>query len=80
MRLCLADMIEAYERHGGNHLSVKPVPAEHTHLYGIVGVADASAKVTAITTMVEKPPRGTAPSNLHITGQGHAFSEGEKQG
>ena len=68
-RPCLADMIEAYELHGGNHLSVKPVPAEHTHLYGIVGVADASAKVTAITTMVEKPPRGTAPSNLHITGR-----------
>jgi len=68
-RPCLADMIEAYERHGGNHLSVKPVPAEHTHLYGIVGVADASAKVAAVTTMVEKPPRGTAPSNLHITGR-----------
>ena len=68
-RPCLADMIEAYELHGGNHLSVKPVPAEHTHLYGIVGVADTSAKVSAITTMVEKPPPGTAPSNLHITGR-----------
>jgi UTP--glucose-1-phosphate uridylyltransferase len=68
-RPCLADMIEAYEQHGGNHIAVKPVPQDQTHLYGIVGVQDTSAKVSAITKMIEKPPRGTAPSNLHITGR-----------
>ncbi len=66
---CLATMIEAYERHGGNHIAVSPVPEDQTHQYGIVGVEDASAKVSRITGMVEKPPRGTAPSNLHITGR-----------
>jgi UTP--glucose-1-phosphate uridylyltransferase len=66
---CLADMIEAYGRHGGNHIAVSPVPEDQTHQYGIVGVEDASAKVSKITGMVEKPPRGTAPSNLHITGR-----------
>jgi len=66
---CLAEMIEAYERHGGNHVAVSPVPEDQTHLYGIVGVADAKAKVSPITRMVEKPKRGTAPSNLHITGR-----------
>jgi UTP--glucose-1-phosphate uridylyltransferase len=66
---CLAEMIEAYERHGGNHIAVSPVPEDQTHQYGIVGVEDASAKVSRITGMVEKPPRGTAPSNLHITGR-----------
>jgi UTP--glucose-1-phosphate uridylyltransferase len=66
---CLAEMIEAYDRHGGNHIAVSPVPEDQTHQYGIVGVEDASAKVSKITGMVEKPPRGTAPSNLHITGR-----------
>jgi UTP--glucose-1-phosphate uridylyltransferase len=66
---CLADMIEAYHEHGGNHIAVSPVPEDQTHLYGIVGVENTKAKVSAITGMVEKPPRGTAPSNLHITGR-----------
>jgi UTP--glucose-1-phosphate uridylyltransferase len=68
-RPCLAEMIEAYAQHGGNHLAVKPVPDAQTHLYGIVGVVDTHSKVSAITQMIEKPPRGTAPSNLHITGR-----------
>jgi UTP--glucose-1-phosphate uridylyltransferase len=68
-RPCLQEMIEAYEAHGGNHIAVSPVPEEEAHLYGIVGVKDRNAKVSAITEMVEKPKRGTAPSNLHITGR-----------
>ncbi len=66
---CLATMIEAYEKLGGNHIAVAPVPDDQTHQYGIVGVKDAKAKVSPINSMVEKPPRGTAPSNLHITGR-----------
>jgi UTP--glucose-1-phosphate uridylyltransferase len=66
---CLAEMIAAYNAHGGNHVAVKPVPDDQTHNYGIVGVMDAKAKVSRITSMVEKPPQGTAPSNLHITGR-----------
>ncbi len=66
---CLAEMIEAYETTGGNLIAVSPVPEDQTHQYGIVGVEDAKAKVSRITSMVEKPPKGTAPSNLHITGR-----------
>lgn len=69
VRPCLAEMIEAYEIHGGNHIAVAPVPEDQTHQYGIVGVTDRAAKVSRITGMVEKPARGTAPSNLHITGR-----------
>jgi UTP--glucose-1-phosphate uridylyltransferase len=68
-RPCLAEMIEAYEAHGGNHIAVSPVPEDQTHLYGIVGVADKTAKVSPITQMVEKPEPAKAPSNLHITGR-----------
>ncbi len=68
-RPCMAEMMDAYAMHGGNHVAVSPVPADQTHLYGIVGVEDPKAKVSAITRMIEKPPRGTAPSNLHISGR-----------
>ena len=66
---CLAEMIEAFKKHGGNHIAVAPVPDDQTHQYGIVGVEDVKAKVSKITKMVEKPAKGTAPSNLHITGR-----------
>jgi UTP--glucose-1-phosphate uridylyltransferase len=66
---CLAEMIAAYNEKGGNLVAVSPVPEDQVHQYGIVGVEDRKAKVSAITKMVEKPPRGTAPSNLHITGR-----------
>jgi UTP--glucose-1-phosphate uridylyltransferase len=66
---CLAEMIEAYNRHGGNHIAVAPVPDDQTHQYGIVGVEDRAAKVSKITSMIEKPPKGTAPSNLHVSGR-----------
>ena len=68
-RPCLADMIEAFEEHGGNHIGVAPVPEDQTHQYGIVGIEDKNAKVSRITGMVEKPPKGKAPSNLHISGR-----------
>ncbi len=66
---CLTEMLAAYNQHGGNHIAVQPVPDDQTQNYGICGVTDARAKVSRITSMVEKPPRGTAPSNLHITGR-----------
>ncbi len=66
---CLKEMIEAFNEHGGSHIAVAPVPEEEAHLYGIVGVKDRDAKVSAITEMVEKPKKGTAPSNMHITGR-----------
>jgi UTP--glucose-1-phosphate uridylyltransferase len=66
---CLKQMIDAYNERGGNLVAVAPVPENETHQYGIVGVTDSKAKVSTITSMVEKPPRGTAPSNLHITGR-----------
>jgi UTP--glucose-1-phosphate uridylyltransferase len=66
---CLAGLIEAYAAHGGNHIAVSPVPDDQTHLYGIVGVEDDKATISRVTQMVEKPKRGTAPSNLHVTGR-----------
>lgn len=66
---CLAEMMDAYNSHGGNLIAVSPVPESETHQYGIVGVDNASEKVSRIAQMIEKPKQGTAPSNLHITGR-----------
>ncbi len=66
---CLADMMAAYSEKGGNLIAVAPVPDDQTHKYGIVGVNDKTARVSSISSMIEKPKPGTAPSNLHITGR-----------
>lgn len=66
---CLSKMIEAYEEVGGNLIAVSPVPDDETQNYGIVGVKNPDDAVSEITSMVEKPKPGTAPSNLHITGR-----------
>ena len=46
------------------------MPDDLTHQYGICGVGKRLAKnMFEVDGMVEKPPKGTAPSNLSITGR-----------
>jgi UTP--glucose-1-phosphate uridylyltransferase len=45
------------------------VPFERVDQYGVVGVGAAKGKLFSITSMVEKPPRERAPSNLILTGR-----------
>jgi UTP--glucose-1-phosphate uridylyltransferase len=70
---CLAQMIEAAGRLGdkSNLIAVEEVPAHLTHQYGICGVGKRlePRNVFEVDGMVEKPPKGTAPSNLSITGR-----------
>ena len=65
----VAQMLAAYEKHGGNIIAVEEVPQDQTHQYGIVAVGETFGDTFEITGMVEKPPRGTAPSNLIISGR-----------
>ena len=66
---CLAQCIDAYAQHGGNIIAVESVPESETHQYGIVSVGEDHGATFEITGMVEKPVRGTAPSNLIISGR-----------
>jgi UTP--glucose-1-phosphate uridylyltransferase len=66
---CMAQMLQAYDRHGGNLIAVEEVPDSETHQYGIVAVGEDHGQTFEITGMVEKPPKGTAPSNLIISGR-----------
>jgi len=66
---CLKGMVELYEKTGGNILAVEECDPEQAHKYGIVGVGDAVGDGFKITQMVEKPAKGTAPSNFFINGR-----------
>lgn len=65
----MEQMIAAYDRHGGNIIAVEEVPEDQTHQYGIVSVGQEFGQTFEITGMVEKPPKGTAPSNYIISGR-----------
>ena len=66
---CLAQCIETYQAHGGNVIAVEEVPMEETHQYGIVSIGADQGHTFEITGMVEKPPKGTAPSTSIISGR-----------
>jgi UTP--glucose-1-phosphate uridylyltransferase len=70
-RGCLAQMIDAARELGerANIVAVEEVPRERVDQYGVVGVGAAKGKVFSITSMVEKPSRERAPSNLILTGR-----------
>ncbi|MES2907371.1 MAG: UTP--glucose-1-phosphate uridylyltransferase GalU [Pseudomonadota bacterium] len=67
---CMAQMVRAYNKTPGNYIAVYEVPDEQTHQYGIVGRGkDVAGGAFEITSMIEKPPQGTAQSNLAISGR-----------
>ncbi len=67
---CMARCMEVYNEAGGNIIAVEECDPALAHQYGIVGVgAKVAERGVTVTSMVEKPPKGTAPSNLYITGR-----------
>lgn len=67
---CLAQMVEVYNRTGGNVIAVEECDPAETDKYGIVGVGEsAGTDAFRITSMVEKPKPADAPSNLYINGR-----------
>jgi UTP--glucose-1-phosphate uridylyltransferase len=65
----LAQAIEAYDQTGGNVVVVEPCPAGQAHQYGIVALDGQDGRLNRMTGMVEKPAKGTEPSNLFISGR-----------
>ncbi len=66
---CLAQCVATYERRAGNVIAVEEAPMEETHQYGVVAIGKNYGPDFEITGMVEKPAKGTAPSNLIISGR-----------
>jgi len=70
----LVQAVAAYEKTGGNIVVVEPAPEGEAHKYGIVALdgptlAPERGRLNRMTGMIEKPPPGTEPSNLFISGR-----------
>ena len=65
----LRQMMDAYEKTGGNIVGVEEVNPRDVSSYGIVARGEGPDEAFPITGMVEKPKVGEAPSNLFISGR-----------
>jgi len=66
---CMKQMVDLYEHTGGNIVAVQQCDPAEAHKYGIVGQGKSVHSGFEITSMVEKPKPGTAPSNYYINGR-----------
>ena len=65
-----AQAIAAYEQTGGSNIVVvEPCPPGMAHQYGVVALDGPEGRLRTMTGMVEKPAKGTEPSNLFISGR-----------
>jgi UTP--glucose-1-phosphate uridylyltransferase len=66
---CLAQMVEAYQKTGGNVVAIIEVPRAHTSRYGVLDVISDDGKLVRARGVVEKPSPEKAPSTLTIIGR-----------
>lgn len=66
---CMAQMVDAYNKVGGNLISVLEVPYEKTSSYGVIDPGERDGALTQVKGLVEKPDIDKAPSNLIISGR-----------
>ena len=66
---CMKQMVDAYNRVGGNIVCGYEVPDSETHKYGIITPGTIDGPLVEVKGLIEKPAQGTAPSNLMIPGR-----------
>jgi UTP--glucose-1-phosphate uridylyltransferase len=66
---CLKQMVEEYDRVGGNLVAVMDVPREHTSRYGVLATGREQGRLVEVRGLVEKPKPEEAPSTLSIIGR-----------
>lgn len=65
----LEQMVGLYKQFRCSIVAVEEVPEDQVHKYGVIAGESLSENLIRVTDMVEKPPQGTAPSNLAIIGR-----------
>ncbi|HEX8642588.1 MAG TPA: UTP--glucose-1-phosphate uridylyltransferase GalU [Allosphingosinicella sp.] len=65
----VAQMVEAYEKVGGNIVCVQEVERERTASYGIITPGTGNGRLTEVKGLVEKPRPEDAPSTLAVVGR-----------
>lgn len=66
---CLMQLIDQYMELGSSIIGVQPVEDDETHRYGIIDPTSVNGRCYKVRDFVEKPAKGTAPSNLAIMGR-----------
>jgi UTP--glucose-1-phosphate uridylyltransferase len=66
---CLKQLMNQYEETLSSIIGVQHVPEDETHRYGIVDPLQQEGRRFQVNNFVEKPKKGTAPSNLAIMGR-----------
>ncbi|CCA91055.1 MULTISPECIES: UTP--glucose-1-phosphate uridylyltransferase [unclassified Novosphingobium] len=66
---CMAQMVEAYNKVGGNLVSVIEVPHEEVSSYGVIAPGESKGNLTEVKGLVEKPRAEDAPSNKIVSGR-----------
>ena len=65
----LKQMVDAWEKVGGNLLATEEVPEEKTKSYGIIAPGETMGGLTEVRGLVEKPDPAEAPSRLGVIGR-----------
>ena len=65
----LRQMMDAWEKVGGNLVATEEVPAEKTRSYGIITPGESDGDLTEVRGLVEKPQPSEAPSRLGVIGR-----------
>lgn len=66
---CTKQLIEQFEKTGRSVIGVQTVCVDQTDRYGIVDPGEQIGNLYEVNRFVEKPPKGSAPSNLAIMGR-----------
>jgi len=66
---CLKQLIDNYEETASSVIGVMEVPETETHRYGIIDPSEQDGTRYKVRKFVEKPEKGTAPSNMAIIGR-----------
>lgn len=66
---CLRQLMDEYDKTECSIIGVQEVPMLETHRYGIVDPDGQNGRLYQVRNFVEKPAKGTAPSNLAIMGR-----------
>lgn len=62
-------LVDVFQRVNVSVLAVEAVPWEEVESYGVIGGSEAGDRLWKVESLVEKPPRSEAPSNLAIIGR-----------
>jgi UTP--glucose-1-phosphate uridylyltransferase len=66
----LPKMFETQTKFGGTVLALMEVPSDQIHLYGCAAIKETNeTDVVQVTSLVEKPKAGSAPSNYAVIGR-----------